>query len=306
MKKIILLFILLNGYVNFGQNKFDPNGNVGLGTLDPLVKLDVIGAGRFRVPDDQSGIGGLTIETIGGTNLKIGGNFNYSWIQSHASLPLYINELGNNTIINPQYGNVGIGTTNPDAKLSVNGDARIKQNLFISGSSGGYTTGDNPVLYFGVAGNFSKINVPFGDKMILSSYHGYTFNTSYNGSTPITALTIGITGDVGVGTTTPDAKLAVNGTIHSKEVKVDLTGWSDYVFKKLYTLPTLEEVEKHIAEKGHLENIPSEEEVLKNGINLGEMNAKLLQKIEELTLYVVEQNKKIIDLESRLKKVEAN
>jgi heterodisulfide reductase subunit C len=71
-----------------------------------------------------------------------------------------------------------------------------------------------------------------------------------------------------------------------------MTGWSDYVFKKDYNLPTLEQVEKHIAEKGHLENIPNEVEVLKNGINLGEMNSKLLQKIEEITLYIIRQEKK--------------
>ncbi|URC11273.1 hypothetical protein [Flavobacterium sp. B183] len=99
--------------------------------------------------------------------------------------------------------------------------------------------------------------------------------------------------NVGIGITDPKNRLDVNGIIHSKEVKIDLTGWSDFVFKKDYDLPTLEEVEKHITEKGHLENIPSEEEVLKNGINVGEMNAKLLQKIEEMTLYMIEQNKKI-------------
>ncbi|WP_406845487.1 hypothetical protein [Flavobacterium soyae] len=98
-------------------------------------------------------------------------------------------------------------------------------------------------------------------------------------------------GNVGIGTTTPSNKLDVNGTIHSKEVKVDMIGWSDFVFKKEYDLPTLEEVEKHIAEKGHLKDIPNEEEVLKNGINLGEMNSKLLQKIEELTLYMIEMKK---------------
>jgi hypothetical protein len=108
-------------------------------------------------------------------------------------------------------------------------------------------------------------------------------------------------GNVGIGTSTPDAKLAVNGTIHSKEVKVDLLGWSDFVFKKEYKLPTLEEVEKHINEKGHLENIPSEEEALKNGINLGEMNAKLLQKIEELTLYSIQQSKEIQTLKEENK-----
>ncbi|MNL34194.1 hypothetical protein D3C87_1561540 [compost metagenome] len=98
-------------------------------------------------------------------------------------------------------------------------------------------------------------------------------------------------GNVGIGTINPDTKLAVNGTVHSKEVKVDMIGWPDFVFKKEYDLPTLQEVEKHISEKGHLQNIPSEEEILKNGINLGEMNAKLLQKIEELTLYMIEMKK---------------
>ncbi|MBS7256727.1 hypothetical protein [Flavobacterium branchiicola] len=98
-------------------------------------------------------------------------------------------------------------------------------------------------------------------------------------------------GNVGIGTTNPKNKLDVKGTIRSQEVKVSVENWSDFVFKKEYNLPTLEQVEKHITEKGHLENIPNEEEVLKNGINVGEMNAKLLQKIEELTLYMIEMKK---------------
>ncbi|WP_281232410.1 hypothetical protein [Flavobacterium gelatinilyticum] len=97
--------------------------------------------------------------------------------------------------------------------------------------------------------------------------------------------------NVGIGIANPTNKLDVNGIIHSKEVKVDMNGWSDFVFKKEYNLPTLEEVEKHINEKGHLKDIPSEEEVLKNGISLGEMNTKLLQKIEEMTLYMIEMKK---------------
>jgi len=108
--------------------------------------------------------------------------------------------------------------------------------------------------------------------------------------------------NMGIGVKNPQNKLDVNGTIHSKEVKVDMTGWSDFVFKKEYNLPTLEDVEKHITEKGHLENIPSEEEVLKNGINLGEMNTKLLQKIEELTLYMIEMKKENQALKSAFEK----
>lgn len=100
-------------------------------------------------------------------------------------------------------------------------------------------------------------------------------------------------GNVGIGTTTPDSKLAVNGIIHAKEVKVDLLGWSDFVFKTNYNLPTLEEVESHIEKNGHLIDMPNEKEVLENGILLGEMNSKLLQKIEELTLYTIAQQKEI-------------
>jgi len=75
------------------------------------------------------------------------------------------------------------------------------------------------------------------------------------------------------------------------------TGWADYVFLPDYQLPTLQEVERHIREKGHLKDIPSEKEVEKEGVDLGEMNKKLLAKVEELTLYLIEQNKKLEALE---------
>lgn len=92
-----------------------------------------------------------------------------------------------------------------------------------------------------------------------------------------------------------DYRLFVKNGIRTEKVKVDIAsanGWADYVFKKDYKLATLEEVEKHINDKGHLPNIPSAEEVVKNGLNLGEMDAKLLEKIEELTLYSIDLNKK--------------
>lgn len=85
-------------------------------------------------------------------------------------------------------------------------------------------------------------------------------------------------------------RLSVNGAMRAHRVKV-YTTWADYVFEEGYKLPTLEEVEKHIKEKGHLQDIPSAKEVEANGIELGEMNKLLLQKIEELTLYMIDQKK---------------
>ncbi|MFS4470794.1 cell wall anchor protein [Chryseobacterium sp. T20] len=84
-----------------------------------------------------------------------------------------------------------------------------------------------------------------------------------------------------------------DGKIKAKEVEVKANVWADYVFKKEYQLRSLEDVEKHINEKGHLPNIPTAQEVLENGINVAEMNSKLLEKIEELTLYSIEQNKQL-------------
>lgn len=103
-------------------------------------------------------------------------------------------------------------------------------------------------------------------------------------------------GNLGIGTNNPGSwKLAVNGKIRAKEIKVE-TGWADFVFYDDYQLPTLEEVEQHIEEKGHLKDIPSAEEVESNGVSLGKISSKLLQKIEELTLYTIQQQKLIEDL----------
>ncbi|MFP3832253.1 cell wall anchor protein [Chryseobacterium sp. SIMBA_028] len=101
-------------------------------------------------------------------------------------------------------------------------------------------------------------------------------------------------------------RLFVKGGIKAEKIKVEnpsINGWADYVFKKDYQLRSLEEVEKHISEKGHLPNIPSAKEVEKDGINLGEMDAKLLEKIEELTLYSIEQNKQLKSQSEEIKEL---
>ena len=106
-------------------------------------------------------------------------------------------------------------------------------------------------------------------------------------------------GKVGIGTTTPTEKLEVNGIIRSKEVKVEATGWPDYVFSPNYNLRSLEETETFIQENQHLPEIPAATEIEAEGLLLGEMNALLLKKIEELTLHTIEQHK-LIDQQKQL------
>ena len=99
-------------------------------------------------------------------------------------------------------------------------------------------------------------------------------------------------------------KLVVNGKIRGTGLKLTTAYWSDFVFAKDYQLPTLQAVEQHIIEKGHLPNIPSEKEVVEKGVDMLEMAKLQMQKIEELTLYIIEQNKKIEVLEAKVQKFE--
>lgn len=103
-----------------------------------------------------------------------------------------------------------------------------------------------------------------------------------------------IQGNVGIGTTSTGIhKLAVEGSIGARRVKVAQSGWADFVFRQDYLLPSLQQVEKYITHNGHLPDIPAAAEVEKDGLDLGEMNKKLLQKIEELTLYLIDQQKQL-------------
>ncbi len=108
-----------------------------------------------------------------------------------------------------------------------------------------------------------------------------------------------VSGDVGIGTATPKEKLSVNGKIRAQEIKVEVTGWPDYVFEENYRPKTLAEIAAFIKMNKHLPEVPSAKEVEQKGIELGEMNKILLKKIEEMTLLLIEQNNRIEQLEKK-------
>ena len=202
----------------------------------------------------------------------------------------------------PASGNVGIGTTSPGSALSI-----VKSGLNhlvdyasiqISTSASGNTYG--PILYLnGTATTGGKQWGLVSSGPLDAAATGTTGNFAIYDTSAGSRLVINSFGNVGIGTLNPSEKLAVNGKIRAQEIKVENANWPDFVFAKSYALPTLSEIEKHIKEKGHLQGIPSAAEVKANGVDLGEMNAKLLQKIEELTLHLIRQEKEIAELKQK-------
>jgi hypothetical protein len=113
----------------------------------------------------------------------------------------------------------------------------------------------------------------------------------------------GGSGNVGIGTDNPTQKLSVNGNIRAKEIRVE-TGWSDYVFEKGYGLSSLDDVAKYIEQNKHLPGIPSAKEIQENGLAVGEVQTKMMEKIEELTLYVIKQERSINELKEQNARLE--
>jgi hypothetical protein len=214
--------------------------------------------------------------------------------------------IGNNTA----NGNVGIGTTSPSAKLDVVGGAIRADGGVVSrlASAGGLFVGYGS----GLDGSSTQLFALYADTTnglyfdAPRDSSGSKLDIQFNwrgGGTP-GLIVKGASGNVGIGTGNPTQKLSVNGTIRAKEVIVD-TGWSDYVFADDYQLAPLSEIETHIKAERHLPGIPSAQEVAEHGVSMGEMQAKLLAKIEELTLHQIAQEKRYTELVRRVIQLEA-
>jgi len=135
----------------------------------------------------------------------------------------------------------------------------------------------------------------------MSGNNGIRMFTAGNPNPQVSILS---NGNFGIGTATPYYKLDVQGTIRAREVKVNLNTGADFVFEKDYKLMNLNDLSKFVNENKHLPDIAPAAEMTSGDTDLGEMQVKLLQKIEELTLYVIQQNQKIESLENKVKDLE--
>lgn len=226
-------------------------------------------------------------------------------------------------------GNLGIGTTNPVHRLDIaNGSVNIGTGANIAYRAGSYVSIGNmsytntPYIAFNAFLTTSDIatsknlvtpNYNAGGGLIIRGEGGgsglHFLQKNYaNGIAPYDVnsftevFTITSAGTVGVGTTsTGSHKFAVEGSIGARRVKVTQGTWADFVFDPAYRLQPLNEIENYIKTNRHLPEIPSAAEIQKEGLDLGEMNKKLLQKIEELTLYLIDMKKEINELKARMK-----
>jgi hypothetical protein len=187
-------------------------------------------------------------------------------------------------------GNVGIGTLSPSYKFDVQGSIRANGGqVFVTNTP---TSSSGIALYGGTDGVTSGVYIWNPS----SQYNTYLGDGTYNSYINARG------GNVGIGTTNPTYKLSVNGSIRAKEIIVD-TGWSDYVFHPNYRLRPLNEVAAYIRANHHLPDIPSEAEVQEKGVSLGEMQSKLLAKIEELTLHVIQEHERNDRLEQQNREI---
>ncbi len=239
------------------------DGFVGIGTVSPTARLEV---------------NGDVITGADGGNLYVGSPGDRIRIDADGTLG-YLNYLGGTQAIafdetqvwihgNDAYigadGRMGLGTTAPAEKLDVEGRIRASDGIVLP---------DGTVL-------------DSSDDM--GKWESTGQNVSYNN------------GNMGIGTLTPQSLLTINGTLTAREVVGTMDGWADYVFAEDYDLMLLTDLHKYVAQNGHLPGIPSEETVVSEGVSLGEMQGRLLAKVEELTLHLIQMNDEFIDVRRQL------
>lgn len=321
----------------------DPNGNVGVGNLTaaPLTLLHVSGGmGLFTTNSGTI----TSAPVIRGTNSYSSATIpDFSWYNNDqtgmyhpASNNIGFSTGGVERLRIDQSGNIGLGTT-PTQKLDVAGNARITGTIFansynqdllalnnwdVNWSFGGYQSGSN---YWMQATYWDDLGPNRGFRVANRSIGGPTGETVFSTNKVYTLIPFG---NVGIGTNTPGQKLEVNGSVKStglivsdgtntqfkvfstgyvraRDITVDALAIPDYVFEKDYPLASIEEVDAFIKQHKHLPGIPSAKEIEKEGMSVSQMQSKLLEKVEELTLHLIQHETEILKLKEENERLKA-
>lgn len=320
---ILTITIIFSGYATLSSqtNTFPASGTVGIGTAapsNPEVKL--------QIEDGSAGIGHYSADSWLKIQQLSGDGYGYA-IQ-HKNASVFTNEQGSvnqalvlgdvsadtnqvllgvslkDPVFSPDWipkltltgsGNLGLGTTAPNAKIDVNLGVTSGRGLQLIGTNldVDFYIGHDGVnygyywRYLGTGSGNENVLQLWSDNLKEEDKKVYEVKQDGN---------IFFQNKVAVGTATLPTgyTFAVNGQAMFTYIQVKQEGeWPDYVFSKDYELKDLDEIERFVNENSHLPGMPDGEEVQENGINLAGMNAKLLEKVEELTLYLIEQNKRL-------------
>jgi hypothetical protein len=317
-QKLLFLAVLcsIGITVNAQTNVFPADGNVGIGTTNPQAKLDIdnnilLGLNNpawgirikanfpsynggwsrgFFVVNENNISNFIGLGALGGCSNGVA-TMERAWIGKDYDNS-YMNFLPN--------GNVGIGTTSPLSILDIRGETKI----MTSGADGITTT----AITLGNNNYPATQNNRIQNSTSASAVNNILKFETSNGSIGCwntNQLVLTGNGNIGIGTTSPDQRLTVKGKIHAEEVIVDLNvPAADYVFAKDYSLMPLHKVEQYVQQNSHLPDIPSAAEIKEQGLSMGEMQNKLLKKVEEQTLYIIALNKQMEKMEQRIKELE--
>ena len=282
-------------------------GNIGIGTTSPGAPLDILNTTEnLRLSYDATNKASLKVSATGNLIMTPGAGGTSNTVQIVGSL-----------VTGTTSSNLWIGSTTGATAASVTqflygGGAANYVRVGVYGSSTTSVATGRTTAGFMVANMpytlAASASVPWISNVVIKPVGTITFGSGATLSKTASlyiadASTQGqknfalfvnngtnyFGGNVGIGIDNPTEKLEVNGTIHAREVKVNTTGWPDYVFKNNFRLMPLSLVSDYVNKYHHLPGVPSEKEIAENGLSLGEMNKILTKKVEELTLYLIRQ-----------------
>ena len=310
MKRFVLTIIISVISVVFyaqswqtGTNKiyvWPDTTNVGVGRAFPYARLHV-DKGALKIGNDTTAV-------MRSQNLLKFGDASFVQLGEWEADDMLSFKA---TKYNFTKGNVGIGVTKPQYKLDVNGKVYIRTYETLNSWAYSYLYWQHHSLVMGTKpGEYAHSSVDFrpggcneAPETLYSQIRMYSSNSTTNFTERIEIRSEGncwfdIPGNFGIGTQYPQYKLDVRGTIHASEIIVNTAG-ADFVFEDDYKLRPLQEVKTFIEVNRHLPEIPSAQEMQEGGMSVNQIVVKLLQKVEELTLYNIE-------LEERINKLENN